>query len=512
MAKLSKCLTCGDQPLLRSNCLACSGTGKRSPSPAKKAPVLRRVTPAATADYDGGFDPSDFDSDYQAGGRFSGELAGLVLPQRPGPFADPLDALQKVWGYPAFRPGQREIIDTVLAGRNLLVVAATSFGKSLTFQLPALMRQDRPVLVVSPLIALMRNQVDDARSRGIPTVMVNSRLTRQGKDDSLAAIRMGKAALIYVAPEGLDNFMLRQALSYRPPWLVAVDELHSIGSEAGLSYRPAYRFIQEMLAERHTEAPQWLAVTASATAATLADVQSRLGLEQAQVIRFTVDRPNLIYRVETVSQGGKMFRLPKLLKESLGDDAKGGAAIIYTLSRNDAEELASHLRGQKFPADFYHAGLPPKKREEVERRFFAKELNIVCSTCAFGMGIDRSDVRLVVMHGMPKSVEDYYQSMGRGGRDGKPSQCVALYDPGRDFDKRKWLINNGKDLERRAETFTDRGYSDAKLEEAREQQHALLRRVDTFLRRAGCIVQGLKIYFDEPAGEPCGRCSSCKPH
>ena len=122
-----------------------------------------------------------------------------------------------MWGYQAFRPGQREIIDTILAGQNLLVVAATSFGKSLTFQLPSLMRRDRPVLVVSPLIALMRNQVDDARSRGIPTVMVNSRLTRQEKEDSLAAIRMGKAALIYVAPEGLDNFVLRQAMAYCPP-------------------------------------------------------------------------------------------------------------------------------------------------------------------------------------------------------------------------------------------------------------------------------------------------------
>lgn len=512
MAKLSKCLTCGDQPLLRTGCLACSGTGKRSPSPAKRVPTVRRVTPAASTDFDG-FNPSDFDADYQAGGRFGSAPAGLVLPQRPGPFSDPLEALQKVWGYPAFRPGQREIIDTVLSGQNLLVVAATSFGKSLTFQLPSLMRRDRPVLVVSPLIALMRNQVDDARSRGIPTVMVNSRLSRTEKDDSLAAIRSGRAALIYVAPEGLDNFTLRQAMAYCPPWLVAVDELHSIGSEVGLSYRPAYRFIQEMLSEWHADPPQWLAVTASATAATLADVQSRLGLEQARVIRFTVDRPNLTYRVENLSVGGKLFRIPKLLRENLGDCEKGsGAAIIYTLSRADAEELSAYLQGQKFPADFYHAGLPPKKREEVERRFFAKELNIVCSTCAFGMGIDRSDVRLVVMHGMPKSIEDFYQSMGRAGRDGKPSQCVALYDPSRDFDKRRWLINNGKDMERMAATYTDRGYADNKLEEAREQQHALLRKVDTFLRSATCIVQGLKVYFDEPAGAMCGRCSRCKAH
>lgn len=540
------CLTCGDQPLLRPSCHACGGSGKRSAPTTKRA---AKPAPAAnaTAEWYRGIaaqgpearnlaavefcappnrDLDEIDAllnlvrptgqEVKSAARaaiyeesllspvmgVTGALDSLGLPPKPGPFTSPLEALQRVWGYESFRPGQREIVETVMSGQDLLAVAPTSFGKSVCFQLPALLRQDRPVLVISPLIALMRDQVQQALGRGIPAVAVTSQNTPAENRRILANLH--RTSLIYAAPERLDNGNFAQALSACPPWLVALDESHSVGSEAGLAYRPAYRFVEEFL--RGAQRPQWLGLTASATPDTIDDIRERLGLQRAKLVRLSCDRPNLRYRVEHVTVGQKLGRLAAILKQHRG----GGAAIVYCAFRKDCEELVAPFLQRELgvAVRHYHAGMKAPERREVEGLFFGRRLDVVVATCAFGMGIDRPDVRCVVMHGMPKSVEDFYQSVGRGGRDGEVCQAVALYDAREDLRKRRWLIQNGRDLEKNQYT-TERGWTDDKFKDAQERQLDLLDECDKFLRSRFCRSQLLRRYFGEEPGAPCGTCDNC---
>lgn len=420
------------------------------------------------------------------------------------PFSSPLAALQAVWGYSDFRPGQREIIEAVLAGEDLVVIAPTSFGKSICFQLPAVMRQDRPVLVVSPLIALMADQVQQARGRGIHALSLTSHLTRAAMSEALAALPY--ARVIYAAPERLDNMEFRRALAVNPPWLVALDEAHSIGGEAGLSYRPAYRFVAEMV-EQSGQQTQWLALTASATRDTVRDMKERLRLPAARVIRLSCSRPNLAYRVAFVHQSDKLAHTARLVCSAVRE----GAVIVYTLSRKDAEEIvAPFLQQLGVNALHYHAGLPPQERRRVEHAFFSREVPVVVSTCAFGMGVDRPDVRLVVMHGMPKSVEDFYQSMGRAGRDGQPAQCVALFDASSDVRLRKFLASKDNKLDQNQWTL-QHGWQDPRFKDAAALQLKLLDECIRFLNARRCREQLLRQHFDELPGDPCGRCDICAP-
>lgn len=428
----------------------------------------------------------------------------MPLPLPPLAFDSALDALQRVWGYPAFRPGQQAIVDAVLAGEDLFVIAPTSFGKSVCFQLPAVMRPDRPILVVSPLIALMQDQVQQARGRGIRALSLTSHLSREEMRDALA--QMPASQIVYAAPERLDNLEFQQRLAVNPPWLVALDEAHSIGGEAGLSYRPAYRFVAEMVA-RSGRQTQWLALTASATREAVRDMQERLRLASARVIRLSCTRPNLAYRVEHLRQQDKLARVARLVRDAVTE----GAAIVYTLSRKDAEEVvAPLLQRVGVQALHYHAGMPAQERRSVERAFFSRQVPVVVSTCAFGMGVDRPDVRLVVMHGMPKSVEDFYQSMGRAGRDGLPARCVALFDDRADVSLRRFLASKDNKLDQNQWT-TQHGWQDAKLKDATALQLRMLDECTRFLSSRRCREQLLRAHFDEQVGDPCGRCDNCAP-
>ena len=295
-------------------------------------------------------------------------------------------------------------------------------------------------------------------------------------------------------------------LSVNPPWLVAADESHSVG-EAGLSFRPAYRFVRDLLDRRSTGFDtQWLAVTASATEEVVQDIRDTFRMQQARLIRLSCDRPNLSYRVQTCPTSEKFREVKRLLDLHLKD---GGAAIVYTLKRADAEELAAYLQSRGRRALHYHAGMTKKgERQQVEEAFFSKSVDVVVATSAFGMGIDRSDVRLVCMAGMPKSPEDFYQMAGRAGRDGRPSVAVTLYDERRDYNFRKWLINSGKDLSENQ--YSQRyGFSDAKFEQAKARQLDLLAAVDRFLRSWNCRAVLLRRYFGEEPGLPCGNCDNC---
>jgi ATP-dependent DNA helicase RecQ len=269
---------------------------------------------------------------------------------------------------------------------------------------------------MSPLIALMRDQVAQALERGIPALAITSQYTPA--QIAVAMREMPNASIIYAAPERFDNSMFQTMLSARPPWLVACDEMHVAGNEAGLSYRPAYRFARSLLDMRSTggQKVQWLAVTASVTEEVVQDIRDTFRMQGARLFRFSCDRPNLSYRVRACEGGSKIIAVRNLLDKHLG---AGGAGIVYTLRRQDAEDIADYLRRQGREARHYHAGMTGKgQRREVEELFFGKKLDVVVATCAFGMGVDRSDVRVVVMHGLPKSIEDFYQMAGRGGRAG----------------------------------------------------------------------------------------------
>lgn len=489
----AKCLSCGAQPLIQQSCAACGKTGRRAPAPRRAAPPR---APSVTADWAAGI------ASYAPSAPPPAHAPYLSAP--PPAYGSPLAALQAVWGYSDFRPGQREIIDAVLGGENLVVIAPTSFGKSICFQLPAVVRPDRPVLVVSPLIALMADQVQQARGRGIHALSLTSHLSRAEMEAALASLPY--ARIIYAAPERLDNMEFRRALAVNPPWLVALDEAHSIGGEAGLSYRPAYRFVAEMVAQSG-RATQWLALTASATRDTVADMKQRLQLPEARLIRLSCSRPNLAYRVEMVRAHDKLARTARLVRDAV----KQGAAIVYTLSRKDAEEVvAPLLRQVGVNALHYHAGLPASERRRVEHAFFSREVPVVVSTCAFGMGVDRPDVRLVVMHGMPKSVEDFYQSMGRAGRDGQPARCVALFDAVADVRLRTFLASKDNKLDQNQWT-AQHGWQDPRFKDATALQLKLLGECTRFLNARRCREQMLRQYFDELPGDPCGRCDVCAP-
>ena len=478
-AARKKCVQCAGNPLLQRCCAACGGTGLRVK--AAKVNKAAAAPPAKPA--------------------FS-----LELPPKPGPFSDPLSALRSVWGFPRFRPGQQQIIDAVVAGEDIVGIAPTSFGKTACFQVPSVMRVDRPVLVMSPLISLMRDQVTQALDRGIPALAITSQYTPGELTAAIAA--MPGASLIYAAPERFDDPRFAAQLRANPPWLVALDECHVAGHEAGLSYRPAYRFARDLLDRRNIGMQtQWIAMTASATEDTVEDIRERFRMRNARVIRLSCDRPNLSYRVRACEGGSKIIAVRNLLDKHL---AAGGAGIVYTLWRQDAEDIADYLRRQGREARHYHAGMTGKgQRREVEELFFGKKLDVVVATCAFGMGVDRSDVRVVVMHGLPKSIEDFYQMAGRGGRDGKPSVAVALYDSGKDYRTRKWLITSGKDLTQNR--YSERyGFTEDKFEQSKERQLGLLRQLDEFLRSRRCRAQLLRQYFSEEAGKPCGNCDNCE--
>ena len=490
----AKCLRCGDQPLIRAGCEACGGSGRRKATPKKRVaqPAAAIASPAPLAPPWVPTTPPEWS-------------AASVLPMAPPPpFSSSLAALRTVWKYDAFRPGQQEIVDAVLAGEDLVVIAPTSFGKSVCFQLPAVMRPDRPVLVVSPLIALMQDQVQQARGRGIHALSLTSHLTRFEMSTALA--QLPHAQIVYAAPERLDNQEFQQRLAVNPPWLIALDEAHSIGGEAGLAYRPAYRFVAEMV-ERTGRQTQWLALTASATREAVRDMQERLRLNGARVIRLSCTRPNLAYRVERVEQRDKLARVARLVREA----TKDGAAIVYTLSRKDAEEVvAPMLQRVGVNALHYHAGMPASERRRVEGEFFSRRVPVVASTCAFGMGVDRPDVRLVVMHGMPKSVEDFYQSMGRAGRDGQPARCVALFDDRADVRLRTFLASKDNKLDQNQWT-AQHGWTDDKLKDATALQLRLLGECARFLSSTRCREQLLRVHFDEQPGPTCGRCDNCAP-
>ncbi len=326
--------------------------------------------------------------------------------------------LRETFGYEAFRGGQAEVIEAVLAGRDCVAVMPTGAGKSVTFQVPARVLGGT-TLVVSPLISLMQDQVGALRRRGFAATFVSSALEADERARRLAEMAQGRYELVYAAPEGLEG-VTAEALRSADVRLIAIDEAHCI-SQWGHDFRPSFRRLAG-LRGRFPRAPV-LAVTASATPLVVRDIARQLVLRDPHLHVASFFRANL--RLSCVEKPPREHVREAVTRVVLAHEGQTG--IVYCLSRRSADLMAAHLEREGVAALAYHAGLSPAERTEVQAAFSAGRARVVTATVAFGMGIDKADVRFVVHRDLPAGIESYYQEIGRGGRDGDPAECVMLY-------------------------------------------------------------------------------------
>ncbi|WLH01575.1 RecQ family ATP-dependent DNA helicase [Pseudomonas beijingensis] len=325
--------------------------------------------------------------------------------------------LEQVFGYPQFRPGQEAAIGAVLAGRSAAAIFPTGSGKSLCYQLPALLLPHL-TLVVSPLLALMQDQLAFLKRHGIAAASIDSAQSRDETNDAMARARSGELKILMISVERLKNERFRNFLQQVPISLLVVDEAHCI-SEWGHNFRPDYLKLPDY--QHQFNIPQVLLLTATATPKVIADMQAKFAIAAADVVTTGFYRPNLNLLVEPVRGADKRERLVQWLGERTGQPS-----IVYVTLQRTAEQIAEHLGRHGIEAEAYHAGLPHDQREAIQRRFMGGQSNCIVATIAFGMGIDKSDIRNVVHFDLPKSIENYSQEIGRAGRDGQPSDCLVL--------------------------------------------------------------------------------------
>ncbi len=392
----------------------------------------------------------------------------------------PLHILKSVFGYDAFREHQAEVIAAVLGGRDAFVLMPTGGGKSLCYQIPALLLP-KVTVVISPLIALMKDQVDALRMAGVPAEFLNSSLSPEEQSRVLSSVERGKTRILYIAPERLFgpssivSFLQQVGVS-----LFAIDEAHCISSW-GHDFRPEYRFLSDL--KKYFSATPTLALTATADDLTSRDIVERLALRSPARFRSSFNRPNIHYFIEPKRESFE--RLLRYLSEKRND-----AGIVYTLSRKSADRLAQRLSVEGFAAKSYHAGLDAAVRSRHQNLFLRDEVKIIVATIAFGMGINKSNVRFVVHMDLPKNIESYYQETGRAGRDGLLSEALLFYSPA---DVRK--------LSRFATV------------EGNEEQSAVmlrkLKQLSDFCEANVCRRHALLRYFGEEFPTSCESCDVC---
>ena len=394
---------------------------------------------------------------------------------------DPARVLAEVFGYGAFRGDQQAIIEHVVAGGDAVVLMPTGGGKSLCYQVPALCRPGTAV-VLSPLVALMHDQVASLRLAGVRAAALNSAMSMADRQAIEADYRAGQLDLLYLAPERLASPNTIELLQQSPIALFAIDEAHCV-SQWGHDFRPDYLRLGA-LAEIWPEVPR-IALTATATPATHRELTERLHLERARHFVASFDRPNIHYRIEPKGS------VRQQLTEFITREHPGEAGIVYALSRKKVEQTAAWLRDAGVDAVAYHAGLPAEQRLQAQTRFLREDGVVVVATIAFGMGIDKPDVRFVAHIDLPKSIEGYYQETGRAGRDGAPAEAWMAYGLA-DVVQQRQLIESGD------------GDAATRRTQLSHLQHML-----ALCEATGCRRQFLLRYFGEELSSPCGNCDVC---
>lgn len=394
----------------------------------------------------------------------------------------PRDVLKEYFGYDTFRTVQEDVISTILSGKDVMAIMPTGAGKSICFQIPAMLLP-KGTVIISPLISLMKDQVEALTEQGIPASYVNSTVPYEESIERLRDMYRGKIKLLYMAPEKLEPSYFTRCLSMVPLSMVVIDEAHCV-SQWGHDFRPSYRKIKSFI-DSLPQRPLVTAFTATATPLVEQDMKDSLGLAAAAVFRTGLDRPNLSFRV--MQGGNREYFILRYVKSHRKE-----SGIIYCATRKAVDEMYDRLSQAGITAGRYHAGMTDEERRQAQDDFSYDRTTVMVATNAFGMGIDKSNVRYVIHYQMPKSLESYYQEAGRAGRDGAKAECILLYS-GKDVHIQTYFIENGN-----------------QSEEQKRMDYQRLNAMIDYCQTSSCLRNYVLAYFGETVKEPCGHCSNCE--
>lgn len=406
--------------------------------------------------------------------------------------------LEKYFKFSQFRAGQKEIVESILAGHDVVALMPTGGGKSLCFQLPAVLHE-KITVVISPLIALMKDQVDSLNARGIAATFINSSLDSFELDRRMKEIREGKIKLVYLAPERLANASFQKMFATLDVFLLAIDEAHCV-SQWGHDFRPDYLEIRRHIRNMKNR-PVVAAFTATATPEVKDDIIERLEMKKPKVFVRGFDRPNLKFFVQAnLKPKERLFELLRIAKSI------SGPGIVYTLSRKEAEIIAKFLTKSGLKAAAYHAGMTAEKRTQIQDEFMENRFKVIVATVAFGMGVDKADIRFVIHSGMPGSLEGYYQEAGRAGRDGEKAFCILLHGK-RDSTMHKYFIR----MDRSNMQALGKNWNE--IEPLLDVKYDRLAKIEEYVQNSACRRKMILEYFGDPELETmeknCQGCDVC---